>query len=101
MKFSFHVIDLKKKIPLRISRGLKSGSRNLFLKIKDGLIQLGESHRQEKLREQKALKSCKTNWKILYHKELKIILFTSYMRNQGKWVLLHVPMPHLIWLYGI
>lgn len=36
MKFSFYAIDLKKKIPLRISRGLKSGSRNLFLKIRDG-----------------------------------------------------------------
>ena len=35
MKFSFHIVDLKKKIPLRISRGLKSGSRNLFLNIKD------------------------------------------------------------------
>ena len=36
MNYSFHVIDLKKKIPLRISRGLKSGSRNLFLNIRDG-----------------------------------------------------------------
>lgn len=35
MKFSFHIVDLKKKIPLRISRGLKSRSRNIFLNIKD------------------------------------------------------------------
>ena len=44
MKFSFHIVDLKKKIPLRISRGLKSGSRNLFLNIKDGIYSAwGES----------------------------------------------------------
>ena len=44
MKFSFHIVDLKKKIPLRISRGLKSGSRNLFLNIRDGAFSAwGES----------------------------------------------------------
>ena len=44
MKFSFHIVDLKKKIPLRISRGLKSGSKNIFLNIKDGIYSAwGES----------------------------------------------------------
>ena len=35
MKVSFHTVTLKKKFPLRISRGLKSLSDNLFLQIDD------------------------------------------------------------------
>ena len=44
MNFSFHIVDIQKKVPLRISRGLKSNSRNLFLNIKDeGFSAWGES----------------------------------------------------------
>lgn len=44
MEVRFRVLDLKKKYPLAISRGVSTGSRNLFVEVEDrsGHVGLGE-----------------------------------------------------------
>lgn len=42
-KFSFRILELKKRYPLAISRGVSAGSRNVFVTVEDeGFIGLGE-----------------------------------------------------------
>ena len=44
MIVNFHKVNLKKKHPLQISRGIHSKSQNLFVEIiKDGITGWGES----------------------------------------------------------
>ena len=44
MVVNFHTVNLKKKHPLQISRGVHNKSQNLFIEIvKDGLTAWGES----------------------------------------------------------
>ena len=44
MIVNFHKVNLKKKHPLQISRGIHSKSQNLFVEIiKDGITAWGES----------------------------------------------------------
>ena len=43
MEFNFHIVNLKKKFPLQISRGTHDKSQNLFVEfIKDGITAWGE-----------------------------------------------------------
>ena len=43
MEFNFHTVNLKKKFPLQISRGVHDKSQNLFVEfIKDGITAWGE-----------------------------------------------------------
>ena len=43
MEFKFHTVNLKKKFPLQISRGIHDKSQNLFVEfIKDGITAWGE-----------------------------------------------------------
>ena len=43
MEFKFHIVNLKKKFPLQISRGIHDKSQNLFIEfIKDGITAWGE-----------------------------------------------------------
>ena len=43
MEFNFHTVNLKKKFPLQISRGVHDRSQNLFVEfIKDGITAWGE-----------------------------------------------------------
>ena len=43
MEFNFHTVNLKKKYPLQISRGIHDRSQNLFIEIiKDGITAWGE-----------------------------------------------------------
>ena len=44
MVVNFHTVNLKKKYPLQISRGVHNKSQNLFIEIvKDGITAWGES----------------------------------------------------------
>jgi len=44
MKISFHKVELKKRFPLAISRGIRYHSENIFVRFeKDGLIGWGEA----------------------------------------------------------
>ena len=43
MEFKFHTVNLKKKFPLQISRGIHDKSQNLFVEfVKDGITAWGE-----------------------------------------------------------
>ena len=44
MKISFHKVELKKRFPLAISRGVRSHSENLFISYeKEGIVGWGEA----------------------------------------------------------
>ena len=44
MKISFHKVELKKRFPLAISRGVRSHSENLFIRYEnEGIVGWGEA----------------------------------------------------------